>query len=322
MQNSRTCESARTPFVSNVTIPDSVIEIGQGAFSHCAFLSNVYIGNRATSIGVGAFASCTNLTSITIPNSVTSIGSYAFQSCSGRTRVTIGTGITSIAEGAFSSCTSLTSVFIPKAVTSIGGFAFNGCSSLTSISIPNSITDITDHAFFYCPALTTAVFLGKAPIMGFSVFDSAASGFTINYLKGKTGFTSPTWNGYPCVAIDPLPEIEVQQPAGSILVDGTSKRSFGTMAVGMSGAAKTFTIWNTGTGNLSNLSIAKVGGNTGNFIVTASPKTTLAPGTPTTFTVTFKPSATGTRTTTIQIKSNDANENPFDIKLTGLGVAP
>jgi hypothetical protein len=35
--------------------------------------------------------------------------------------------------------------------------------------------------------------------------------------------------------------------------------------------------------------------------------------------VTFKPKAKGNRNAAIHIRSNDADENPFDIKLTGLG---
>jgi len=45
--------------------------------------------------------------------------------------------------------------------------------------------------------LTNAYFLGTAPTMGSSVFDSCASGFTVYYLANATGFTSLTWYGYP-----------------------------------------------------------------------------------------------------------------------------
>jgi hypothetical protein len=118
------------------------------------------------------------------------------------------------------------------------------------------------------------------------------------------------------------PEISVEQPIGSSLVDGSAKKSFGTATVNMSGSTKYFTIKNTGTANLLGLSIAKNGVNVADFIVTAPAKTWLAPGTSTTFKVTFKPTATETRYASIHIKSNDADENPFDIRLSGLGVAP
>ncbi len=116
------------------------------------------------------------------------------------------------------------------------------------------------------------------------------------------------------------PEIVVQQPVGSGMTDGVAKRDFGTVIVGKTGNAKTFTIKNIGTGNLSHLAITKNGTNAANFIVTQPAKTLLTPGTSTTFTVTFKPTAIGSRVAAIHIKSNDANENPFDINLTGLGA--
>lgn len=117
-----------------------------------------------------------------------------------------------------------------------------------------------------------------------------------------------------------LPEISVQQPVGSELTDAKTKKSFGTVKIGKKGPAKTFTIRNTGKANLTGLALATKGKHAKDFIVTKLSKTTLAPGTSTTFKVSFKPTAKGTRKAAIQIKSNDANENPFDIPLTGAGA--
>jgi Lamin Tail Domain/Abnormal spindle-like microcephaly-assoc'd, ASPM-SPD-2-Hydin len=116
------------------------------------------------------------------------------------------------------------------------------------------------------------------------------------------------------------PEIAVQQPVGSELVDGTAKKSFGTVKVGKSSTAKTFTIRNTGKANLTGLALTKAGKHAKDYIITAPAKTLLTPGTSTTFKVTFKPTAKGTRNAVIRLKSNDANENPFDISLTGAAV--
>jgi len=114
------------------------------------------------------------------------------------------------------------------------------------------------------------------------------------------------------------PEIVVQQPAGSGLSDG-GKKSFGTVPVGKAGTAKTFTIKNSGSAKLTGLAITKNGANAADFVVTDPGKSSLAPGASTTFKVTFKPKAKGTRSAAIHIKSNDADENPFDIKLGGAG---
>jgi len=51
--------------------------------------------------------------------------------------------------------------------------------------------------------LTKANFLGNAPSIGADVFSSCASTFSICYVAGATGFTTPTWNGYPAaVCVD------------------------------------------------------------------------------------------------------------------------
>ena len=115
------------------------------------------------------------------------------------------------------------------------------------------------------------------------------------------------------------PEIAVQQPAGTDLKDGVSSKSFGSVAL-ESTVTKTFTIRNTGTANLTNLAVTKTGTHAKNFTVKPPLKSSLASGASTTFKVTFKPSAKGNRKAVIHIKSNDGNENPFDIALTGKGV--
>jgi M6 family metalloprotease-like protein len=116
------------------------------------------------------------------------------------------------------------------------------------------------------------------------------------------------------------PEIAVEQPVGTNLVDGSSTINFNSVNMGSSSAPFTFTVKNTGTANLTGLALAKSGTHSNDFTLGSLGSTTVAPGTSTTFTVTFSPSAIGTRTAALQIASNDGNENPFDIALTGTGV--
>ena len=145
---------------------------------------------------------------ITIPATlgtfpVVAIGDYAFSENTTLTSVTIPNSVTSIGDAAFGFCTGLTSVTIGNSVTSIGVEAFYNCSSLTSVTIPNSVTSIGAAAFQYCYGLTKANFLGNAPSIGADVFSSCASTFSICYVAGATGFTTPTWNGYPAaVCVD------------------------------------------------------------------------------------------------------------------------
>ncbi len=116
------------------------------------------------------------------------------------------------------------------------------------------------------------------------------------------------------------PEIVVEQPVGTDLVDGSASIDFGSVNTGSSSAAKTFTIKNTGTADLTGLAITKDGSHATDFTVGALGATTVAPGARTTFTVTFSPGAAGARSAAIHIASYDADENPFDITLTGTGL--
>lgn len=118
----------------------------------------------------------------------------------------------------------------------------------------------------------------------------------------------------------PAPEIEVQQPSKTRLTDGKTKRSFGTAKVRSKGRSLTFRIINTGDAMLTGLALSKSGSDSKDFMVAALGRTQLAPGTSTTVKVTFMPRGTGTRKAMLNLRSNDADESPFGIRVSGLGV--
>ena len=118
------------------------------------------------------------------------------------------------------------------------------------------------------------------------------------------------------------PEIALEQPAGNVLSDGTGSVAFGLVNVGGSSAAITFTIKNSGTADLTGLTIGKDGINQGDFALSALSGTVIPVGTGiVTFTVTFTPGGSGQRTAAIHIGSNvSGSENPLDVTLTGSGA--
>ena len=99
---------------------------------------------------------------------------------------------------------------------------------------------------------------------------------------------------------------------------------FAAQTVETTSAAKTFTIKNGGTSPLTISSVSLIGGNISDFSVnTAGMQTSLPSLTgQTTFTVTFTPSDTWTRKTTLRVVSNDSSHGTFDIVLTGEGGVP
>ena len=157
-------------YITGVTIPSGVTNIGNFAFQNCTSLTSVTIPSSVTSIAQSVLQGCTSLTSVTIPDSVTSIGRNLLTNCRSLTSVTLSNNLTSIAEECFGYCTSLTSVTIPSSVTSIAQFAFRGCSSLTGIEFPSTVTNIGWASFNDCSSLksiivnaTTPPTLGSAP---------------------------------------------------------------------------------------------------------------------------------------------------------------
>ncbi len=159
-------------------------------------------GYPVTSIGSYAFDGCNRLASVTIPSSVASIGSFAFAYCTGLTGITIPETVASIGSHTFIGCTRLTGVTLQQGLTIIADSMFSSCIALAAVTIPSSVTSIGDYAFSGCSSLTTAIFLGDAPTLHGEVFGDTAPAFTIYYLSCSTGFTSPTWNGYPAIRID------------------------------------------------------------------------------------------------------------------------
>jgi uncharacterized delta-60 repeat protein len=116
-----------------------------------------------------------------------------------------------------------------------------------------------------------------------------------------------------------VPDISVEQPSGNSLVSGLATVDLGTRDWLTTSTPKVFTLRNTGTGTLGNIAITVDGANPGDFVVSAPGATSLPPGNSTTFTVTFTPRGCGLRSIAVHIASNDADETPFELSITGTG---
>ena len=119
--------------LKQLTIGDSVTNIGNDEFRDCSNLANVTIGKNVKTIEESAFSGCSRLTSVEIPNSVTIIGKFAFNACRNLVNVTISSNVRFIDNYTFANCSSLTSITIPNSVWDIGSYAFNGCSKVENI---------------------------------------------------------------------------------------------------------------------------------------------------------------------------------------------
>ena len=104
--------------------------------------------------------------------------------------------------------------------------------------------------------------------------------------------------------------------------DNFGIQDLGSEGIGSNGCTpQTFTVKNAGTAALNLGAITST--NAAEFAVsTAGIAVTLAPNETTVFFVTFSPSAAGARTGVINIASNDTDENPFEINVSGTGIVP
>ena len=192
--------------ITDLTIPNSVTEIGTLAFSNCESLKSVAIPGSVTSVGGGIFKNCTGLTSVTwnaencsdiasapfqgatgitsfvLGNGVKRVPANLCSGCSSLTGVIIPNSVTEIGAGAFKNCTGLKNVTLPTAITKINGGTFNNCSSLSSIAIPNAVTSIGSGAFMGCTSMRIIEIPVDLEIIGYGAF------------VGCTALTEVKWN--------------------------------------------------------------------------------------------------------------------------------
>lgn len=117
-----------------------------------------------------------------------------------------------------------------------------------------------------------------------------------------------------------LPDIDAGFAAGESFVSGQGRKSFGTTPVGSQGVTRKLFVRNAGSSALENISITTSGSHATDFQVSSPAKTSFAPGEEMALRITFKPGGTGTRHASIHITSNDPDESPFIIRLSGAGA--
>jgi len=205
--------------MASVTIPDTVLTIGNNAFQNCTKITSFTMGNSVTSLGDMALYGANKITTISLPNSLTSIGMGCFQGSS-LTSVTIPAAVTTMGDQAFFYSSNLTTVVIeePSVLNNLPTAGFQGCSSLTSLNIPNSVSTIGANCFttthadltiamntktfdtttYNSPTITDISFFGNTSVK--LVLPPPESKFVTgkvpNWLQPKSGQYNATMKGY------------------------------------------------------------------------------------------------------------------------------
>lgn len=173
--------------LSSVSIP-KLIKLGEGAFARyedngtgAAFIA-ITLPDTLKEMGDGAFLGCSRLREIVIPSSVEKFGNIMFGFCTELSKVTLPDNITDLGMLTFISCESLTTINTEH-ITAIGDSAFRGCASLRSLSLENVVS--VGAAAFAESAVYGVISAPKLEYIGLHGFESAynITGFDAPKLK-------------------------------------------------------------------------------------------------------------------------------------------
>ena len=165
-------------YLTQVSLPASLISIGEGAFGSCRSLQQVNFSENLTAIGKSAFQGCGSLQQVNFPKNLTAIGIRAFQYCSDLKQVDLSTctALTKIGERTFSMCSKLEKVKFPKNLTVIEEEAFSSCTNLTQAVLVGctALSEIGVNAFQSCQKLTYVTMPENLSIIGHNAFSSCS----------------------------------------------------------------------------------------------------------------------------------------------------
>ena len=94
--------------LKEITLPDSVEQLGTGVFWDCAELETARVGRGVKELPYNCFCRCGKLKSVTLSEGLEALGDCAFEYCSGLDEIIIPSGVTRFGGSVFSCCGELT----------------------------------------------------------------------------------------------------------------------------------------------------------------------------------------------------------------------
>lgn len=125
--------------LSSVTFNDELKYLGANSFYGCTSLTDVELPNSVIELGMAAFNGCTSLSSVTLSSGLTEIEEHTFEGCSSLTDLEIPSSVTAIRGAAFNGCSSLSALTLNEGLESMAN-CISGCFALKSVVFPSTFT--------------------------------------------------------------------------------------------------------------------------------------------------------------------------------------
>lgn len=135
--------------IQTVTIPDTIVHIGDATFMNAYELKKVYGGEGVEKIDWKAFYWCNQLEELPKFSNLKEIGSQAFVDCADLEHIEVGENLKKIGYYGLWMCKELENVELPNGIEEIQKGAFKSCYGLDELEIPASVTYIGEDAFPY-----------------------------------------------------------------------------------------------------------------------------------------------------------------------------
>ncbi len=131
-----------------IRFSDTLNGIPSNAFKDCSKLRTISMPNSIINIGEFAFYNCYRLNEVGLSNNLARIENYAFRKCSALSAVGFPLTLREICDGSFMECSSLESIVIPSSVAILGAASLSGCQNLSGITVVPAIPPVLEYYAF------------------------------------------------------------------------------------------------------------------------------------------------------------------------------